>query len=104
VGSEYTEKAIEEICNEIRLLQKVPAGKDELDIVRNFMLGEMVRMFDGPFALSESFRSVWEFGLRNSYYYDLTAKIKTIGPDEIIHLARTYYNIDDLHVIVVGPE
>jgi zinc protease len=104
VGSEYTEKTIEEIFNEIRLLQQVPVGKDEMDIVRNFMLGEMVRMFDGPFALSESFRSAWEFGFDNTYYYDLTAKIKTIEPDEIIHLARTYYNIDDLHVIVVGPE
>jgi zinc protease len=104
VGSEYTEKAIGEILNEIKLLQNVPPGKDEMDIVRNFMLGEMVRMFDGPFALAESFRAAWEFGLDNNYYYDLTTKIKTIDPDEIIHLARTYYNIDDLHVIVVGPE
>lgn len=104
VGSEYTEKTIEEIFNEIGLLQNVPVGNDELDIVRNFMLGEMVRMFDGPFALSESFRSAWEFGFSNSYYYDLTTRIKTIQPDEIIQLARTYYNIDDLHVIVVGPE
>jgi predicted Zn-dependent peptidase len=104
VGSEHTEKTIDEIFNEIKLLQTVPPGKDEMEIVRNFMLGEMVRMFDGPFALSESFRSAWEFGLGNSYYYDLSRKIKTIEPDEIIHLARTYYNIDDLHVIVVGPE
>ena len=104
VGSEYTGKAIGEILNEIKLLQNVPPGKDEMEIVRNFMLGEMVRMFDGPFALAESFRAAWEFGLDNKYYYDLATKIKTIEPDEIIHLARTYYNIDDLHVIVVGPE
>ena len=35
------------------------------------MSGEMVRMFDGPFALADSFRSAWEFGLDNSYYYRL---------------------------------
>jgi predicted Zn-dependent peptidase len=104
VGSDYTQKTIDEIYKEIKLLQEVPAGKDEMDIVRNFMLGEMVRMFDGPFTLSESFRSVWEFGLDNSYYYDLARKIKTIEPDEIMNLAKTYYKIDDLHVIVVGPE
>ena len=50
--------------NEIRLLQQDPVGKDEMEIVRNFMLGEMVRMFDGPFALADSFRAAWEFGLR----------------------------------------
>jgi zinc protease len=104
VGSEYTEKVIDEIFNEITLLQNVAAGKNEMNIVRNYMLGEMVRMFDGPFALSESFRGVWEFGLDNNYYYNLASKIKTIEPDEIIHLARSYYSIDDLHVIVVGPE
>jgi predicted Zn-dependent peptidase len=104
VGSEYTEQTIAEIFSEIRQLQEIPVDKEEMDIVRNYMLGEMVRMFDGPFALAESFRSVWEFGLANSYYYDMAEKIKTIKPDEIIHLAKTYYNIDDLHIIVVGPE
>jgi hypothetical protein len=32
----------------------------------------------------------------------LAEKIKSIDPDEIIELARTYYNIDDLYEITVG--
>ena len=104
VGKDYTIQTLDEIYKEIINLQKLPVEKDELDIVKNFMLGEMVRMFDGPFALAESFRSAWEFGLDNSYYYRLADKIKTIQPDEIIHLARTYYNTDDLYEIVAGPE
>jgi predicted Zn-dependent peptidase len=68
------------------------------------MSGEMVRMFDGPFALAESFRSTWEFGLDNSYYYRLAEKIKTVESDEIIELAKTYYNIDDLYEITVRSE
>ena len=104
VGKEYTSQTLNEIYNEILNLQKYPVEKDELNLVRNFMLGEMVRMFDGPFARSESFRAAWEFGLDNTYYYRLAQKIKTIEPDEIIHLAKTYYNIDELYEIVVGPE
>jgi predicted Zn-dependent peptidase len=68
------------------------------------MLGDMVRMFDGPFALAESFRSVWEFGLDNSYYYRLADKIKTIEPDEITAIAQTYYNIDELYEITAGSK
>jgi len=64
----------------------------------------MVRMFDGPFALAESFRSTWEFGLDNSYYYRLAEKIITIDPDEIKELAGTYYNIDELYEVTVGSE
>jgi predicted Zn-dependent peptidase len=102
VSKNFTQKTIDEIYSEIRLLQKVPVEKEELTIVKNYMLGDMVRMFDGPFALAESFRSVWEFGLDNSYYYRLADKIKTIEPDEITALARTYYNIDDLYEITAG--
>jgi len=102
VSKKNTQKAIDEIYREIRLLQTEPVGKDELDVVRNYMLGEMVRMFDGPFAIAESFKSVWEFDLDNSYYYRFADKIKTIGPDEITSLAQTYYNIDELYEITAG--
>jgi predicted Zn-dependent peptidase len=102
VGQKNCQKAIDEIYKEIKLLQNVTVNKKEMAVVRNYMSGEMVRMFDGPFALAESFRSAWEFGLDNSYYYRLAEKIKSIDPDEIIELARTYYNIDDLYEITVG--
>jgi len=95
-------KTIDEIYKEIMLLQKYPIDKEEIIVVQNYMSGEMVRMFDGPFALAESFRSAWDFGLDNTYFYRLAEKIKTIDPDEITELARSYYNIDDLYEITVG--
>jgi len=104
VGRKNCLKTIDEIYREIKLLQSVPVKKEEMAVVRNYMSGEMVRMFDGPFALAESFRSAWEFGLDNSYYFRLAEKIKTIDSDEIIDLARTYYNIDELYEVTVGAE
>ena len=104
VGHKNLKQAIDEIHKEIRLLQTTPVEKEELAVIRNFMSGEMLRMFDGPFALAESFRSAWEFGLDNSYFYRLIEKIRTIEPDEIIELAKTYYNIDDLYQVTVGAK
>ena len=104
VSNENCRKAIDEIYKEIQLLQHEPVEKEELKVVRNYMAGEILRMFDGPFALAESFKSAWEFGLDNSYYYRLAEKIKSIEPDEIIDLARTYYNIDGLYEITVGSK
>jgi predicted Zn-dependent peptidase len=104
VSHKNCQKTIDEILKEIKVLQNVPVKKEEMAVVRNYMSGEMLRMFDGPFALAESFRSAWEFGLDNSYYHRLAEKIKTITPDEIIELARTYYKIDDLYEITVGSE
>jgi predicted Zn-dependent peptidase len=104
VGIKNCQKSIDEIYKEIKLLQSVPVKKEEMTVVRNYMSGEMLRMFDGPFALAESFISAWEFGLDSNYYYRLAEKIKTIDSDEIIDLARTYYNIDDLYEVTVGAE
>jgi zinc protease len=104
VGNQYRQKSIDEIYKEIKILQNVAVSKKEMSIVRNYMSGEMVRMFDGPFALAESFRSAWEFGLDNSYYHHLAEKIKTIEPDEIIELANKYYNVDELYEITAGAE
>ncbi len=102
VAKDKTSLAVDEIYKEIRLLQESPVGDAEMEVIRNYMSGEMVRMFDGPFALAESFKSVWEFGLDNSYFNVLAEKIKTITPDEIMHLANTYYNIDELHEVIAG--
>jgi predicted Zn-dependent peptidase len=102
VGKNNSEKAFAEIYKEIRLLQEKPVEIDELEVVRKYMAGEMIRMFDGPFAIAESFRAVWEFGLDYNYFIRLMNTIRTITPDEIIRLANTYYNIDDLYEITAG--
>jgi predicted Zn-dependent peptidase len=104
VGKKNTRKAIDEIYKEIKILQKDPVPKEELSVVRNYMSGEMLRMFDGPFALADSFRSAWEFGLDNTYYYRLADKIKNIDASEITELTKKYYNIDDLYEITAGAE
>jgi len=102
VSNKFTQNAVDEIYKEIRRLQNEPVPEEELSVVRNYMLGELVRMFDGPFAAAESFRSAWEFGFDNSYYTRFADKIMTIEPDEIKALAQKYYNIDGLYEVTAG--
>ncbi len=102
VGKNNSKQAADEIYKEIRLLQTKPVENDELEVVRNYMSGEMIRMFDGPFAIAESFRAVWEFGLDYNYFIRLMNTIRTITPDEILRLANMYYNINDLYEITAG--
>ncbi|HLN56337.1 MAG TPA: pitrilysin family protein [Bacteroidales bacterium] len=104
VGNEHVQPALDEIYREIRTLQNEDVPADELEIVRNYMSGEMLRMFDGPFALAETFKSAWEFGLDNSYYLRLADRIRSITPGEIKSLANTYYRIDDLYQVTAGSK
>jgi zinc protease len=104
VSPKNSGQTIDEIISEIKVLQNNSLSEDEMAVVRNYISGEMVRMFDGPFAIAESYRSAWEFGLDINYFHDLSEKILKIKPDEIIELARTYYNIDELFQVTVGPK
>jgi predicted Zn-dependent peptidase len=102
VGNEYLENTLNEIYKEISILQNKLISPEELEIVRNYMSGELLRMFDGPFAVAESFRAAWEFGLDTDYYQRFLRRIKTIDPDEIKSLANRYYNIENLVEVTVG--
>jgi predicted Zn-dependent peptidase len=102
LGSEHTGQAIEEIKKEISLLQTQPVKADELAIAKNYMLGEIVRMFDGPFASADSFKSAWEFGFDNNYYTELYNRVRNITPEEILDTAIKYYKIDDLYFVTAG--
>lgn len=104
VGSKNCRNAINEIYKEIQLLQKEFVEEEELKVVRNYMAGELLRMFDGPFSTAETFKSAWEFGLDNNYFIRFAEKIKTITPDEIKSMALTYYSVDELYEVIAGSE
>ncbi len=104
VNQANTNEAIDEIIKEISILGKEPIKNDELEIVRNYMLGNLIRSIDGPFALVDNFKSLYEFGLKNDFNYLLEEKIKNIAADEIMELVNTYYNIEDLTIVTAGKE
>jgi predicted Zn-dependent peptidase len=103
VGATYVSESVDEIFKEVEKLRTDTVTENEMRVVRNYMLGELLRMFDGPFSVSESFRSVWEFGLDNTYFVRLAERIKNITPDEIRMLAKAYYKPEDFVTVTVGP-
>lgn len=102
VGRENAGKAVDEIKKEINLLLTTPVTPGEIEVVSNYMAGEIVRLFDGPMAIAESFRSAWEFGLDMSYFSTIMHTIRTITPEELIKLANSYYNTGDIYEITAG--
>lgn len=101
-GKEFTSHAIDEIYREINILQNEPVETDELTVLQNYLSGEMLRMFDGPFAIADSFKAVWKFGLDLSYYDRMMHTLNNITPEEIMNLAARYYKIDELYEITAG--
>lgn len=104
VGAEVSEAALNEVYAEMEKLRKEPVSNKELDLVRNYLLGQFLRSVDGPFALAQKFASVHLYGLDNRFYDHYLGVIKNITPETIQSLANRYFKREDLLELVVGPK
>jgi zinc protease len=102
VGSDVTKNALTEIYKEIEKLQTDLVSEEELETVRNYMLGQFLRSVEGPLALADKFRGIWEFGLGYDYYQKYFEAVKAVNPREIMDLANKYLKKADLIELVVG--
>ena len=102
VGVESTKEAVEQIYIEILRLINEPIGEEELSRVRNYMMGEFVRLFDGPFAQAEAIRSVIDFNLDESYYDRYLKVLREITPEELQQLAKKYLDPDTMYEVIAG--
>jgi predicted Zn-dependent peptidase len=102
VGVDVTAATLSEIYKEIEILQQSPVKEEELDLVKNYLLGTFLRSVDGPFALSEKFTAIKDYGLTNEFYQSYVKHIKQANANDLMLLAQKYLNKNDLCQLVVG--
>ncbi|MBR9919844.1 MAG: insulinase family protein [Bacteroidetes bacterium] len=102
VGKDLANAAIDEIYSEIRRLQEEPVGTEELEMVRNYLMGNLLTMLDGPFNVADVIRTIETDGLKPDFFRSLTNTVSTISSEELQVLARKYLNESDMWEVVVG--
>ena len=90
VASDFIEETIKEIYQEINKLQNELIKGDELQMVRNYMLGNLLNMLDGPFNVSELIRTMEMDQLKKKDFEILVQTIQTISAKEIRELSQKY--------------
>lgn len=102
VGGDVTKNAVSEVFKELESLCKKLVPNSELDLVRSFMLGEIISAFDGVINTSE----VWEKIIstdKNKDHINLQIdRIKSITPNEIKKLANKFLSNQGFHTVVAG--
>ncbi len=102
VGKEVCSAALIEIYKEIELLKNELVGADELDLVRNYMLGSMLGSLENVFSHADKFKNIHFSSLGYDYYERYIQKVKTITAEEIRELANKYLLLDEFTEVVVG--
>ena len=102
VGNEYLEKTLEGIYHEMELLTSKKVGRDELEMVRNYLSGNFLNMIDGPFKVAGMSKVIALNGLDFGFYQNLMSRIHTISPENIQNLAKKYFVKENMVEIIVG--
>lgn len=102
VNNEYTEATIEEIFKEIHKLRTETVPAEELNLVKNYLYGDLLRELDGVFAQSDSLKHKLNYGLDNSFYIGIIEKIRQCTPEAILELADKYWNPEEMYIVTAG--
>lgn len=102
VIKENLPQTIEEIHKEIHLMQQELISTEELETVKNYMLGNLVSSMDTAFDIADKFKRVHLNGLNMDYYTQMVQTIHEIDPLTIQNLAKQYLQTDSLVLVTVG--
>lgn len=101
-ANEYVEPLLKEVYAEMKRLREEEVSAEELELVRNYTLGELCREYEGVLPKSEVFINVWLAGRPFEAVNEYLDVVRTIDSGEMKRLACKYLSKDAMSEIVVG--
>lgn len=102
VKSSVTEDTIKEVKKEIAKLRNEDVHEEELDTVKNYMLGKFLNEIATIFEQCDRYKRVILNNLPLNFYNNYITTVRTITPEEIKTLAQKYLQEQDLQITVAG--
>ena len=102
VGREVSEATINEIQNEITAMRNNLIDNEELETVKNYLTGRLMRGVDGPMKYIDVYKGLLLYGRESSYINEYLKTIHEITAEEVRDLSVKYFDFDKMYKITVG--
>lgn len=103
VAHEAANDTLAEIYRELALLRKQPILADELDMLKNYLLGTYLTMVDGPFNTAELLKTLLADRLPLAAFSQMVETTRNITAENLQQLAQTYLQPDSFWEVRVEP-
>lgn len=103
LDKEYVNPAMEEIAKEMDILKNKPISHEELNMNKNYILGNLLTSVDGPF---QAIRMVKSAILNRQTLDDVDQIIQSfinMTPEKVMETANKYLNFDKFLHVLVNP-
>ena len=104
VGADVTNEALKEVYFELDRLRDELVSEDELVLVKNYMLGSMLKSSDGPFSMADKYKSVYFKGEDLRFYDRYISMINNVTSEELLVVAKKYFDPKEMLEVVVGKK
>ena len=104
VGADVTNEALKEVYFELDRLRDELVSEEELVMVKNYMLGSMLKSSDGPFSMADKYKSVYFKGKDLSFYDRYISMINNVTSEELLVVAKKYFDPKEMLEVVVGKK
>ncbi|TFV94401.1 insulinase family protein [Algoriphagus kandeliae] len=102
VEKKYLQTVKSEIKKEIQTLCEEPVPQDELELVRNYLLGQMLSQFSNSFDLMDRFRAVHHAGMTLGFYQQKLNFLKEFNQGHILEIGEKYFKDKAIFEVSVG--
>lgn len=101
VQKNFRKEVVDEIYKEIQTLVEKPIGEEELEQVRNYLIGQMVGKFSSSFDLVDRFKSVHFSGLDFDFYRNQLEFFRKFGPKDLMQIGQKYFSKGKFQEVLV---
>jgi zinc protease len=102
VKKENTKETLNEIRKEIEILRSTPIPVEELETVKNYLIGTFLSSINTAFALADKFKSIYFFNLNYSFYEEYIRSIRRTNPKDLLEVANKYLDYSKMNKVVAG--
>jgi len=102
VGKEHREVALEQIKLEVKNIQEHVVPTDELELVRNYMMGKYLSKVDGPFAQAKVYKTLILHGQSHADFQRRIDQLLHATAEDVQEMAQKYWSMDNMIEVLVG--
>jgi zinc protease len=100
-GRDVSEATITEVYKEMEELRNEPVDEEELQLVRNYMMGSILGDLDGPFQIISRWKNLILNGLDGEFFYRQLETIRNTSAEELQEMANKYLVPEKFYELVV---
>ncbi|MGB4960419.1 MAG: pitrilysin family protein [Saprospiraceae bacterium] len=102
-ATEYVQPIISEVYHQMNILKEEKIKEKELNMVKNYLMGNFLNYLDGPMNLSSFAKNMILTGQHPSEFSKFADILQQTRPEDLLEMAQKYFLEDTMIEVVVSP-